>query len=243
MYNEDQLLHNSKLGCNIYVCHYTPLVNRKQSFIQQAEKLNIHENIFFIESDDRENMNPNRSKLFCTGKLKPCEVSLFLKHLSGMEMIINGDCPYGIIMEDDSIFKDNFLDYLKEYMCNLPIDFDIIYPGYFPFLSYYKQYTGKEHPIVNTNKVNQYFYDMTNKNVFPWTGNNKGTDFYIISKKCCKLILDECFNRTSSNEISKPIDHYIGTILFNKKSKVYWTNTDIVIHGSLTVFSNSMKGR
>jgi GR25 family glycosyltransferase involved in LPS biosynthesis len=238
-------LYDLSLPCNIHVCHYTPLVERKQYFIQQSSKLQIHKHVLFLESDDRESMNSERLKVFDTNKLKLSEISLFMKHLNGMETILKSQYTYGILMEDDCIFKNNFLHYLQEYVMHLPLDFDVIYPGYFPFSKYYTQYTGNKSPIRDTTiKVNNYFYDMTNQIIFPWTGNNKGTDFYIISKKCCQFLLNEVEKIKNTNDkISQPIDHYIGTKLSINKAKVYWVQNDIVEHGSLTIFNNSMEGR
>tara|TARA_Y100000768_G_scaffold36911_2_gene24139 strand:+ start:9474 stop:11024 length:1551 start_codon:yes stop_codon:yes gene_type:complete len=239
-------LYKNEAKKKIYVCHYTPLKERKESFIRQSEKINIEEMVIFLEKNDRERIDRNNLNIFDTNKLKMSEISLFLKHLDGMKMILSDDNNnYGILMEDDCIFKENFLHYLIEYMKSLPKEFDIIYPGYFPFSDYYKQCTGNINPISDEMiGVNRYFYNMTNKMVFPWTGNNKGTDFFIISKKCCKLILDDIEKKRRLNEkMSKPIDHYLGTFLFNNKANVYWTNDNIVEHGSLTIFKNSMEGR
>ena len=238
-------LYNKNINSKIYVCHYTPLRDRKSLFIKQSTKCNLLDKIKFLENNDREHLPSNYTNNYDTTKLKLCEISLFTKHIDGMKSIMDGNYEYGIIMEDDCVFEDNFLEYLIKYITKLPLYFDIIYPGYFPFLKYYKQYSGNNHPIKNEMpEINEYFYNMTNICVFPWTGNNKGTDFYIISKKGCKLILDEFEKNKSSNvKISQPIDHYMGTMLSRMKANVYWTKIDIVSHGSLTIFKNSMEGR
>lgn len=238
-------LYNNNINCNIHVCHYTPLQERKSFFIKQSIKYNILDKVKFLENNDRECLSSNYINNFDISKLKLSEISLFTKHIDGMKSIIEGNYEYGIIMEDDCIFEERFLEYLTKYITNLPINFDIIYPGFFPFLKYYKQYSGNNHPIKNDmTEINKYFYDMTDICVFPWTGNNKGTDFYIISKNGCKLILDKFEkNKSSNGKISQPIDHYMGTMLSRMRAKVYWTKIDIVSHGSLTIFKNSMQGR
>ena len=238
-------LYDNNIKCNIYVCHYTPLKDRKAFFIKQSNKYNLLDKVKFLENNDREHLPNDYVSNYDITKLKSSEISLFTKHIDGMTSIIKGEYEYGIIMEDDCIFEENFLEHLTKYITNLPQHFDIIYPGFFPFFKYYKQYSGNEHPIKNEmTETNEYFYDMTNICVFPWTGNNKGTDFYIISKKGCKIILDEFEKNKNSNcKISQPIDHYMGTMLSRMKANVYWTKTDIVSHGSLTIFKNSMLGR
>ena len=238
-------LYKTEINCNIHVCHYTPLQDRKIFFKNQSMKYNLLDKVKFLENNDREHLPNEHINIFDITKLKLSEISLFTKHIDGMKSIIEGNYEYGIIMEDDCIFEDNFLEYLTKYITNLPVIFDVIYPGFFPFLNYYKQYSGYDHPIKNEmTEINNYFYDMSDICVFPWTGNNKGTDFYIISKNGCKIILDEFENFKGSNgKISQPIDHYMGTMLLRMKANVYWTKIDIVSHGSLTIFKNSMQGR
>lgn len=238
-------LYDTNINCNIHVCHYTPLQERKSFFIEQSMKYNLLDKVKFLEKYDREHLPSDHVNNFDITKLKLSEISLFTKHIDGMKSIIEGNYEYGIIMEDDCVFEEKFLEYLSKYITNLPLHFDIIYPGYFPFSKYYKQYSGNDHPIKNEMpEINKYFYDMTDICVFPWTGNNKGTDFYIISKNGCKIMLDEFEkNKSSNSKISQPIDHYMGTRLSRMKAKVYWTKIDIVSHGSLTIFKNSMQGR
>ena len=193
-YNSSHIsfLDNNDIKCIIFVCHYTPLQDRKSFFIKQSTKYNLLDKLNFLENYDREQLPSEYLNNYDLSKLKLCEISLFAKHIDGMKSILEGNYEYGIIMEDDCIFEENFLENLTKYITNLPINFDIIYTGVFPFLKYCKKYSGNDHPIkTGMIKINKYFYNMTDICVFPWTGNNKGTDFYIISKNGCKLILDE----------------------------------------------------
>ena len=95
-----------------------------------------------------------------------------------------------------------------------------------------------EQNIDNINEIK--LYNLTDKTIFPWTGNNKGTDFYIISKDCAKKFID-FFDNIENNMISEPFDHFMGT--FGKKIslKVYWTYFSVVFHGSLTLFKSSIR--
>ena len=230
----------------ICICHYTPLKERKKFMIEQCQRYKIDDKLHFIEKFDRENIPENLVNLFDEKKLKKCEISLFLKHINAMGKIVNDD--YGIIMEDDTIFKDEFNKKFNNLTKILPQDFDILYVGVFPFYEYYKKKYNRENPIPDNAKKVGNFYDMKNTIVFPWTGNNKGTDFYIISKKCCKIFLDYIkFLMINKQKINLPIDHFMGIFLFNKKANIYWGNEEISIHGSWgegynknCVFKNSM---
>ena len=44
---------------NIYICHYTPLTQRKKMMIEQCAIYNISNKIKFIEEYDRENIPQN----------------------------------------------------------------------------------------------------------------------------------------------------------------------------------------
>ena len=231
----------------INICHYTPLKERYTHMNKQSEKYNIKDKLLFITEYDRENLSDIDTIIFDKIKLKMCEISLFLKHIQSMKNIISSNKDYGIIMEDDVIFKDNFINNFNEVTKILPEDFDIIYTGVFPFYKEYKNYSGNSNPIVNAkNKVGE-LYNMTKTVVFTWTGNNKGTDFYIISREgCIKFINFIEKIKKDNNKISSPIDHFMGLFFFNN-GVVYWSNEEITLHGSCCqyitdgIFENSMK--
>jgi len=229
----------------LYICHYTPLTERFDYMNNQCKKYNIQEKLLFITEYDREKLSENDTVYFNKNKLKMCEISLFLKHIKAMKNIIESKKDYGIIMEDDVIFKDNFINNFNEVTKTLPENFDIIYTGVFPFYKEYKNYSGCENPILNSKKKIGNLYNMDNVVVFPWNGNNKGTDFYIISRKACsKFIL--FIEKIKTTKINSPIDHFIGQF-FYKNGNVYWSNEEITVHGSCCkyikdgIFKNSMK--
>ena len=231
----------------INICHYTPLKERYEHMIEQCKKYNIQEKLLFITEYDRENLSKNDTSIFDTNKLKMCEISLFLKHIKAMKNIIDSKKEYGIIMEDDVIFKDDFINNFNELTKIFPENFDVIYTGVFPFYKEYKNYSKCNNPILNSkNKIGN-LYNMDNIIIFPWTGNNKGTDFYIISRKgCTKFILFIEKLKKNDNKIIHPIDHFMG-LFFYHNGNVYWGNQEITLHGSCCnyvpngVFQNSMK--
>jgi GR25 family glycosyltransferase involved in LPS biosynthesis len=231
----------------INICHYSPLKERYHHMIKQSELYNLTDKLLFITNHDREELNDDDLTLFDLNSLKLCEISLFLKHIQSMKNIIECDNNYGIIMEDDVIFKDNFIDNYNEIIKTLPSNFDIIYMGVFPFYKEYKNYSGNRNPMSQSKTKIGKLYNMDNIIVFPWTGNNKGTDFYIISKEGCIKFLKFIENiKKQKCKINKPIDHFMGQF-FYKNGHVYWSEDEITLHGSTCqyiphgVFENSMK--
>jgi GR25 family glycosyltransferase involved in LPS biosynthesis len=155
-----------------------------------------------------------------------------------LEIIQTHDDDFGIIMEDDCVFLDNFTTHLDNILNNMPVSFDILYTGVFPF------YKHKPNPVPQDRISDKMFYDMKDVQVFPWTGNNKGTDFYIVSKKMCKRLIS-AFNSTS--QISIPVDHWLGQICYNMKCDVFWYRDEFTSHGSWgdgnginAIFGNSL---
>jgi GR25 family glycosyltransferase involved in LPS biosynthesis len=256
----------NKIG-NIYVCHYTPLKERKENMISQCKKYNLINKLVFIEDYDRENLDQEVLTTFNTKYiplniniglyprpergLKLCEISLFMKHLRSMFLISKSNYNWGIIMEDDVIFKDDFDINLNKILEQLPTDFDILYTGFFPFIDYFRKVSAIDNPIPKGVEKIGYFYNMSKVVVFPHTFNNKGSDFYIISKNCCKKILNYIKKvQDTNNRICNPIDMFLGNYLFNTNSNVYWTDLVITLHGSwdyglknTEIFNNSMIDR
>ena len=220
----------------IYICHYTPLQERKLFFNEQIERLSLPVQPVFIQEFDREHLTDTHQQKF--SKISSAEKSLFLKHMKCLEIIQASDVDFGIIMEDDCIFLDNFSTHLDNILNNIPEEFDILYTGVFPF---YKQ---KSNPVPPDRVSDKMFYDMKDVQIFPWTGNNKGTDFYIVSKKMCKQLID-VFNSTL--QIPIPVDHWLGQVCYKMKCNVFWYRDEFTAHGSWgdgsgvnAVFGNSL---
>jgi GR25 family glycosyltransferase involved in LPS biosynthesis len=113
----------------IFVTHYTPLTNRKEHILNEFNKHNIKlDDVEFIETHDREVLTDEELNKFV--KINNSERSLFLKHIEIFKKIVN---TYGttLIFEDDAVLIDNFQDILKDYILNLPENFDLVFPGEF----------------------------------------------------------------------------------------------------------------
>ena len=140
--------------------------------------------------------------------MKPGEIGCFLSHKILWEKTLkNRHSDYGIIFEDDAVFTDFFLEKFND-IINTSIDFDILFIG--------GRFT-KNYEMVNCIKVTDKIvkYDYT-KN---WSKGDcdRTTHAYIISKKCCKLLLDNLKKHTISNAV----DHYIMQTLRLYKKDIH----------------------
>lgn len=232
----------------IYICHYTKLKDRKLAFDNQLEKFGLTDNTMFITDYDYDELNDNDLQHFDDRALTLKEISLFIKHIQSWKNIVSSGKDYGIVMEDDCIFNDNFVDDFNNLLINYPENFDILYVGTFPF---YKQ---NPTPVPQHADLIGNFHDMTNQTVFPWTGNNKGTDFYIISAEYSKKLIASVESKDlqdlttpsstlQANNVCMAIDWWIGQYSHILNAKIYWLNKEISKHGSWgddKIFSNSL---
>ena len=149
-------------------------------------------------------------------KLSYGEVGCFLSHKSLWEMALNKlDSDYIVIFEDDVQFSKNFSEKMKEHLKTLKcLDFDSIFYIGGRFTEDYKM---KNCVKVNENMV-KYDYDTIWNNM----DCDRTSHAYIISKKCCELLLNE-FNKRKQipNYVFPPIDHYMLIILRLNKKEIY----------------------
>jgi GR25 family glycosyltransferase involved in LPS biosynthesis len=133
---------------DLYVVHYTKLVERKQNILTQFDP--IVENIHFIEEYDQESLTDElisewyqpsteqwyeRNNLWGKAGLPMtpfriinlAEVSCTIKHIKALEKIAENGT--GFIIEDDVLLVNNFLEEFNKSIDNLPNDWDIIMVG------------------------------------------------------------------------------------------------------------------
>ena len=108
---------------------------KKDNERKEYMKTNIYKNfpknlnIHFINAIDgnlmKKNNNYNMNHIACS-----------LSHLKAWDYVIENDLNNFIIVEDDIVFKDNFLEKTNRYLNNLPKKWDFIYFGYFGLANY-----------------------------------------------------------------------------------------------------------
>lgn len=210
----------------IFVVHYKLLKPRKREMIAKFEKFNIT-NYEFIEID-RNELTEEQKNVFVKDLSKVGAAISLSHHYAYKEIADKYD--HALILEDDVIFADNFIEKFNTYLSQLPADYDMLFIG-----------NGCNLHIENHRIVpNQYIYE---KCLHPtdWGGNGatRCTDSYIVSKKFATKICD--YMRNLKEKISEVgIDWWLNGAARDCKFKVYWAEPTIVTQGSQTgTFQNS----
>lgn len=131
-----------------YVLHYTKLTNRRKYMEKLVDLLQL--DVTWITEFDQEVMTGDlldeyykRSDEDWERKvgplwdidehrprnLRPAEISLTAKHVEALKRISEDENEFGLILEDDVLVKETFMNSLNEYFDELPDDWDIIFPG------------------------------------------------------------------------------------------------------------------
>jgi hypothetical protein len=110
----------------IKIIHYTPLVERKQFLTSWFHSHNVS-NFSFKDDCDRENLTQERIQKWATEKaqkrLDRGTLAVNIAWWETLEEIQNMETV--LIIEDDAIFCDDFLQLFEKALGNLPDDFDI----------------------------------------------------------------------------------------------------------------------
>jgi hypothetical protein len=257
---------------HIFVCHYTPLKERKKFIIKQLNdnignliikdlecefdkegeeyKSENFDNsksanyVYFIRKYDRDYLTPEIKNNFfvspydakhnirleysekpnynntpiiydnftsiykhslCHRGRSSAEESLSLKHYEACRIISKMDISYGLIIEDDCVFTDNFIVKLNEKMKEFPVDWDIYYPNSCPNPGFRTK--GGITQIDNTNKI--YI-------------KNHPTSVFTVSYLVSKIAANKIAKEIQENKIWCAIDHEFNWIFYKHAFKVIW---------------------
>jgi hypothetical protein len=130
----------------VYIAHYTKLIERKQRLDGILRENGIKaEYVFDFDKDvltdniikeyyvcDEQSYNNTISKIYKNGsfrKLNLAEISLTIKHCHIMKKISNECKDYALVLEDDVVFEDSFVDKFNDYLSKTPNDWDVIFLG------------------------------------------------------------------------------------------------------------------
>lgn len=123
---------------NIYIIHYTKLVTRKQNMICELQRnfLDKFLKINWVENFDRENITDQKIRESCVLNLNILnrfmtlpEIANGLAHIDTIEKIRDGNDEISIVLEDDTVFKQDFIHHLYYILNNLPENFESICLG------------------------------------------------------------------------------------------------------------------
>ena len=202
----------------IFVLHCSKLADRKKHIIEQFSKQNI--DFEFIEKYDKDDIESESA--FYSKNYKRSTMSLHLKHLYVYKLLAEGT-ESALILEDDVILCENFMETLIKYLTQMPSDYDMLFLG-----------DGCNLHIEKEKLVpDKYVYE---KGLYPtsWGGDgaSRCSDSYIISNQCAKKMF--AYVKKLTKVISLPIDWWINEAARANNLKIYWAEPTIVSQGSQT---------
>ena len=224
---QDKLKFISSKIDNIYIIHYTKLLDRKQSMIEQLKIFENFININWVDNYDREVISQdiiNENYLFDSTILfrymSLPEFANFLAHKSVLEKIKVND-NIALILEDDTIFKKDFIQHLYHTLKNLEDDWEMVCLG---GITYQDVFPGKT--LENSLKP-----EFDSEEIILHEPENPGVhtmSCILTNKKAVNKILNTRFFK----KISAPIDHAILLANIEENIKMYWCQPWLSFEGS-----------
>jgi GR25 family glycosyltransferase involved in LPS biosynthesis len=202
----------------IYICHYKKLADRKIIILDQLQKLGL-DNYIFVEQFDKDSWNTEEiTKEFPKildpdNKINNAERSLALKHAWIVTDMHKQGYSSVLVLEDDAVLVDDFVEKYNSYMKQMPVDWDIGWVG---------SCFGLKEP------------EIPNINVYKTNRGSRCAHAYCISKSFCINMIDEIKN------IDKEADLYYNYIIERFNLNNYWFQPPLALQ-SLDFFS-SLRG-
>jgi GR25 family glycosyltransferase involved in LPS biosynthesis len=148
--------------------------------------------------------------------------SLFLKHVEAWKSIRDSGDVLGMVLEDDCVFKDGFMEGLFKCVHEIPCDFDLLF---------FSEGCGFHIP-EDMMRPNKHIYYKSN---FPtsWGGDGCGRclDGYLISKDACISLLRYFIKEET---ISLPVDWWVNKAARELNLMAYWSEPTLAEQGSIS---------
>ena len=172
------------------------------------------------------------------GNLSMNHIACSMSHLKAWDYVIENNIEDFIILEDDVVFKDNFLKKTDEYLQNIPKDWSFIYFGYFGLANYDNKNYLIEKIIFSLPKLglfeekNEY---LKYNNHFYIPEYPLGLHCYTINKNVIELFKSKAFY-----EINTVPDVQLATFFaYNKYKNVYCTRENLASQYTSKLKSNN----
>lgn len=195
----------------IYVCHYTKLTDRKSLLEEEINKLGL--DVEWVEVYDKEDINidkmidehPNYlNNLHIHGhsnrKLRLSEISLIFKHNHIWEQMVENDIENVLVLEDDVVFAEDFINRFNQYITELPNDYDLLWVG--TCCGIHATVQGDSHIYKG--------------------GGSRCTHAYMINKKCAVKMME--FHKVSN----APADFMFNEAIRRYQFKNYWLEPSLI---------------
>ena len=203
-----ELLHPKLNVDNIYICHYKKLEERKQSILEQFKEENIYR-YQFIENFDKNEWDIKKiekeyPKVFKEWKKgldsyddesQNSERSLSLKHAYILKDIFKNQYKASLILEDDVILCNSFVDYCNFFMSQLPDDWDIVWVG---------------------SCLNLHEPSVEGKYVYKTNRGSRCTHAFLVNRSMANKVVN-CIS-----DINLPSDHFYNYLIKKFNLNNYW---------------------
>jgi GR25 family glycosyltransferase involved in LPS biosynthesis len=130
------------MNFKIYICHYAPLVERKQYLDNVLPELNIpyefsslytrdnlteYSNMFSTETKDLDHKNKYSTTQCNSPLVSPSIKATNLEHLHILKELTNSPYEAALVLEDDAVIVTDFAIRLQDKIDCLPADWDIVF--------------------------------------------------------------------------------------------------------------------
>lgn len=222
----------------IYVIHYEKLKERKKYLKNRLNELNLTKKTEWIIQKEnfrinkklmkkiyKNDLNIAKNKLNNFGNHEPRELTfgelaLSINHLKVWNKIVKSNSEFSLVLEDDVILENDFIDKLEKINSILNKNHDIVYTDY------------GYHSVSQKNNINNYKFEKLNNTCYSL----RTTGSYIISKDYSKILSSKIF------PITTPIDLEMRLFEIKNKIQTYWLNGYLTYQGSIyKIYQNSLK--
>jgi len=202
----------------VFVIHYKKLTERKAHMLEQFRQYNITD-YEFVEIDRSEVDHLNTS-YFDRSQLDNAQIAIWLSHYHCYKEIAE-KYKNALILEDDAILSDDFVNRFNAYTTQLPYNYDML------FIGDGCNFHISKHLII----PGKYIYE---KGLYPEHGGSDGisrcTDSYLVSNSCAIQIVQ--YMENLNVKIYRAVDWWINIIAREYKFKAYWMEPTIVTQGT-----------
>jgi len=187
----------------VYICHYTKLKDRKEKMLEQLKASGI-DNYMFVELFDKDSWEPEDihhdypfididKKLGLN--MNDGEKSLALKHAWVIMDSHNNAFSSVLVLEDDAVLCDDFVNKFNEYSKQLPDNWDVAWVG----------------SCFNLREPEE-----LNKFVYKTNRGSRCTHAFALSRSFLRKAIDKSYN------IREPSDFFYNRILDELSAENYW---------------------
>lgn len=200
----------------LFIIHFEKLTDRKKYLDAHIENYGfINEYILSNDEIDQKICELNKYYKYNPSiydrNLSKGEICVSTQHINTYIKMIDDDIKHALILEDDAIFGNDFLENLQKITKKLPMDFDMC------FIS----------ECCNLHSTNR-------DSLINISSTSRCVSGYIVNSKCISYIL-------STLPFQYPIDWHLNFINKNNKLKFYWSEPCIISQGSEFIYKSNLR--